>query len=133
MEKFILIPGSNDPDLTDIPSSHVMVSNLTSITVRVTDDGHRLNPGEQAYVEKNSKALERAVSRGNVAVHDQSINSEQVEKKQKKKADPKDKAPAEATAARANSETSEVARQEPPADPAPQTAPEHSEPTEKND
>jgi len=133
MEKFILISGSDGPDQTDIPSSHVVVRNVTSITVRVTDDGHRLNPGEQAYVQKNSKALERAVSRGNVAVLDGGIKSEQAEKKQKKKADPKDKASAGDTAARADSETSEVAQQEQPADPAPQTAPEHNETTEKND
>lgn len=89
MEKFIPISDTDDSFVAPKDSNYAKILNVTSVMVRVTDEGHRLLPGRQAYVDRRSAALDKALSRGTIAIVSEGAAETKEEKHSKKKPGPK--------------------------------------------
>lgn len=89
MEKFIPVSDVDDPSVAPKDPNYIKILNVASVMVRVTDEGHRLLPGLQAYVDKRSDALKKALSRGSIIITSEETFKTKEEKQPKKKAAPK--------------------------------------------
>lgn len=98
MEKFIPVSDVDDPSAAPKDSNYAKILNVASVMVRVTDEGHRLLPGGQAYVDKRSSALQKALSRGSVVIVSEDAAKAKEEKQSKKKTAPKARPSARLTA-----------------------------------
>lgn len=98
MQQFIPISDVNNDQESSVTSSHLKVLNVSTIMAKVTDEGHKLMPGEQAYVLAGSKNLEEALARRSVILLGGDGTPTEDDKQPRKKPVPKAQASAEATA-----------------------------------
>jgi len=99
MQQFIPISEVNNDQESSLASSHLKVLNVSTTMTKVTDEGHKLLPGEQAYVLAGSKNLEEALARRSVILLGGDGTPAEGDKQPKKKPIPKAQASAEPTAA----------------------------------
>jgi len=98
MQQFIPVSEVGNDQESSVASSHMKILNVSTIMAKVTDEGHKLMPGEQAYVLAGSRNLEEALARRSVILLGDNQTSTESDKQPKKKPIPKAQASAEATA-----------------------------------